>query len=76
MYRVHLAACSQLWLERVFSPPLLQCCNALLVILSHFLMTHDSTGCLQIKQDCSNYDEAQAWPLILDNYVEWRRKHS
>lgn len=30
--------------------------------------------CLQIKPDLSNYDESQAWPLLLDNYVEWARK--
>ena len=24
--------------------------------------------------DCSNYDESAAWPLLLDNYVESRRK--
>lgn len=30
----------------------------------------------QVKPDCSNFDEAQAWPLLLDNYVEWRRKQS
>ncbi|KAK9814982.1 hypothetical protein WJX73_003863 [Symbiochloris irregularis] len=29
-----------------------------------------------VKPDCSNFDEAQAWPLLLDNYVEWRRKLS
>jgi hypothetical protein len=28
----------------------------------------------QIKPDLSNYDESQAWPLLLDNYVEWARK--
>lgn len=26
---------------------------------------------LQVKPDFSNYDESQAWPLLLDNYVEW-----
>ncbi|KAK9852593.1 hypothetical protein WJX84_002616 [Apatococcus fuscideae] len=29
----------------------------------------------EIKPDCSNYDESQAWPLILDNFVEWRLAH-
>ncbi|CAK9274636.1 unnamed protein product [Sphagnum jensenii] len=29
---------------------------------------------LEIKPDLSNYDESQAWPLLLDNYVEWARK--
>lgn len=28
----------------------------------------------QVAADCSNYDESAAWPLLLDNYVEWRRK--
>lgn len=30
--------------------------------------------CVQIKPDLSNYDENQAWPLLLDNFVEWARK--
>jgi DCN1-like protein 4/5 len=30
--------------------------------------------CDEIKPDLSNYDESQAWPLLLDNYVEWARK--
>lgn len=25
----------------------------------------------QVKPDFSNYDESQAWPLLLDNFVEW-----
>ncbi len=29
----------------------------------------------QVAPDCSDYDEAQAWPLLLDNYVEYRQKH-
>ena len=28
----------------------------------------------QVAADCSNYDDNAAWPLLLDNYVEWRRK--
>ncbi len=32
-------------------------------------------GMLQVAPDCSDYDEAQAWPLLLDNYVEYRKKH-
>ncbi len=28
----------------------------------------------QVSADCGNYDEAAAWPLLLDNYVEWRRR--
>ncbi len=27
--------------------------------------------CAQVKPDFSNYDESQAWPLLLDNFVEW-----
>ena len=27
----------------------------------------------QVKPDLSNYDESQAWPLLLDNFVEWGR---
>ncbi|OAE26540.1 hypothetical protein AXG93_3817s1020 [Marchantia polymorpha subsp. ruderalis] len=27
--------------------------------------------CDEIKPDLSNYDENQAWPLLLDNFVEW-----
>ena len=29
------------------------------------------SSCLQVGVDCSNYDEGHAWPLLLDNYVEW-----
>jgi len=27
-----------------------------------------------VKIDLSNYDEDGAWPLMLDEYVEWRKK--
>ena len=30
-----------------------------------------SPPCLQVGVDYSNYDEGHAWPLLLDNYVEW-----
>lgn len=30
----------------------------------------------EVKPDCSNYDENQAWPLLMDNYVEWRRERN
>nr|XP_024365510.1 DCN1-like protein 2 isoform X7 [Physcomitrium patens] len=30
--------------------------------------------CDEIKPDLRNYDESQAWPLLLDNYVEWAKK--
>ena len=30
----------------------------------------------QVKPGCENYDESQAWPLLLDNYVEWRQQQS
>lgn len=33
-------------------------------------------GRLQVSPDCGNFDEAQAWPLLLDNYVEWRQGSS
>jgi hypothetical protein len=38
----------------------------------------DSGMCilLQVKPDCSNFDESQAWPLLLDNYVEWVKTRS
>ena len=26
---------------------------------------------LEIKPDCSNYSDDGAWPLLLDDYVEW-----
>ena len=28
----------------------------------------------EIKPDCSNYQDDGAWPLLLDDYVEWRRE--
>eukprot|EP00891_Asterochloris_glomerata_P000239 jgi/Astpho2/239/Aster-x0015 len=28
----------------------------------------------QVSPDCSNFDEAEAWPLLLDNYAEWVQK--
>lgn len=28
----------------------------------------------EIKPDCSNYADDGAWPLLLDDYVEWRRE--
>jgi len=30
--------------------------------------------CDEIRSDLSNYDDSQAWPLLLDNYVEWAKK--
>eukprot|EP00898_Chlorokybus_atmophyticus_P001945 jgi/Chlat1/2751/Chrsp187S02930 len=27
----------------------------------------------EVKTDFSNYDENQAWPLLMDNYVDWGR---
>ncbi|CAM6098734.1 unnamed protein product [Calypogeia fissa] len=32
--------------------------------------------CDEVKPDLSNYDDSQAWPLLLDNFVEWARKGS
>ena len=32
--------------------------------------------CEQVEPDCSNYDEGHAWPLLLDNYVEWRQSQN
>ena len=31
-------------------------------------------ACAQVSPDCSNFDESQAWPLLLDIYVEHVRK--
>eukprot|EP00249_Psilotum_nudum_P017696 c26446_g1_i2 orf=240-917(+) len=30
--------------------------------------------CDEIDEDLCNYDENQAWPLLLDNFVEWAHK--
>ena len=30
-------------------------------------------NCVQVKLDCSDFDEEQAWPLLVDQYVDWRR---
>ena len=33
--------------------------------------------CLEISDDCSNYNDDGAWPLLLDDFVEWyREKHN
>ena len=29
---------------------------------------------IEIEPDCSNYQDDGAWPLLLDDYVEWRRE--
>jgi len=29
--------------------------------------------CPQVKPDLSNFDESQAWPVLLDNFVDWAR---
>ena len=29
--------------------------------------------CREIAADCSNFQDDGAWPLLLDDYVEWRR---
>lgn len=48
--------------------------------LLHTFLVCDICGVLhcfvQIKPDLTNYDESQAWPLLLDNYVEWARKYT
>jgi hypothetical protein len=48
--------------------------------LLHTFLVCDICGILhrfvQIKPDLTNYDESQAWPLLLDNYVEWARKYT
>ena len=32
-------------------------------------------SCLpQVKPDLSNFDESQAWPVLLDNFVDWSRE--
>lgn len=28
----------------------------------------------EVMEDFSNYDDDSAWPLLLDNFVEWKRK--
>lgn len=40
---------------------------------SYFLIANSSWNLLQLKPDFSNYDENQAWPLLLDNFVEWAK---
>ena len=30
----------------------------------------------QVKPDLSNFDESQAWPVLLDNFVEWSRQRA
>lgn len=30
--------------------------------------------CKTIKPDLSNYDDLSAWPLLLDEFVEWSKK--
>ena len=29
--------------------------------------------CREITPDCANFQDDGAWPLLLDDYVEWRR---
>ena len=32
--------------------------------------------CNEVEPNCSNYQDDGAWPLLLDDYVEWyREKH-
>ena len=30
--------------------------------------------CREITPDCANFQDDGAWPLLLDDYVEWRRE--
>jgi len=32
--------------------------------------------CREIHPDCDNFQDDGAWPLLLDDYVEWRREQS
>ena len=32
--------------------------------------------CIEIRPDCSNFAEDGAWPLLLDDYVEWYRENA
>ena len=29
---------------------------------------------LQVEPDLSNFDDSMAWPLLLDNFVEWSQQ--
>eukprot|EP00322_Chrysochromulina_rotalis_P016846 CAMPEP_0115855222 /NCGR_PEP_ID=MMETSP0287-20121206/14431_1 /TAXON_ID=412157 /ORGANISM="Chrysochromulina rotalis, Strain UIO044" /LENGTH=221 /DNA_ID=CAMNT_0003309369 /DNA_START=13 /DNA_END=678 /DNA_ORIENTATION=- len=57
--------------------------------LCEFLQGHDTAGkrgvsadewamilnfCNEISSDCSNFQDDGAWPLLLDDYVEWYRE--
>lgn len=57
--------------------------------LAEFLQGHDTAGkrgvsadewamllnfCNEIAPDCSNFQDDGAWPLLLDDYVEWYRE--
>lgn len=32
--------------------------------------------CCEIRPDCSNFQDDGAWPLLLDDYVEWFRERA
>jgi len=59
--------------------------------LSRFLEQHAEVGkrgvsmdewtmllqfCREISPDCDNFQDDGAWPLLLDDYVEWRREET
>ena len=56
--------------QEVWATPCLCSQSFVLCSLSFFKLRLDIL--LQVETDCSNYDESQAWPLLLDNYVEWK----
>jgi len=68
-----LRFCDEVWICRFLGHSFIQN-RSLFNCLDLTLFLSACSPCLQIKPDLSNYDESQAWPLLLDNYVEWARK--
>ena len=43
------------------------------VVAPDCALVDTASAAVQVDPDFSNFDDSMAWPLLLDNYVDWAR---